>query len=102
MNKSSPSSQGAVSEKNEQPSVMGGCNNYSSKKIWKEDEEMDLGKVEGKGYFQGTFTRDPDSKFRKIVQRVEEISVPEDFSAEENAEKAEEEQREVEDNSLED
>ena len=51
---------------------MGGCNNYSSKKTRKEDEEMDLGtkEVEGKGDFQGTFTRDPDSKFRKIVQRV--------------------------------
>ena len=49
---------------------MGGCNNYSSKKTRKEDEEMDLGKVEGKGDFQGTFTRDPDSNFRKIVQRV--------------------------------
>ena len=72
VNMSSSSSQRAVSEKYEQPSVMGGCNNYSSKKTRKEDEEMDLGtkEVEGKGDFQGTFTRDPDSKFRKIVQRV--------------------------------
>ena len=65
--KSSPSSQGAVSENYEQPPVMGGCNNDSSKKTRKEDEEMDLGKVEGKGDFQGTFTRDPDSKFRTIM-----------------------------------
>ena len=63
MNKSSPSSQGAVSENYEQPPVMGGCNNNSPKKD--EDEEM-----EGKGDFRGIFPRDKDSKFRKIVNRV--------------------------------
>ena len=35
VNMSSSSSQRAVSEKYEQPSVMGGCNNYSSKKTRK-------------------------------------------------------------------
>ena len=65
--KSSPSSQGAVSENYEQPPVMGGCNNDSPKKA--EDEEMDLGDMEGKGDFQGIFPRDKDSKFRKIVNR---------------------------------
>ena len=66
VNMSSSSSQRAASEKYEQPSVMGGCNNYSSKTTRKEDEEMDLGtkEVESKGDFEGTFTRDPDSKFR--------------------------------------
>ena len=66
--KSSPSSQGAVSENYEQSPVMGGCNNDSPKKD--EDEEMDLGDMEGKGDFQGIFPRDKDSKFRKIVNRV--------------------------------
>ena len=66
--KSSPSSKGAVSENYEQSPVMGGCNNDSPKKD--EDEEMDLGDMEGKGDFQGIFPRDKDSKFRKIVNRV--------------------------------
>ena len=61
---------------------MGGCKNTSSKKTRKEKEEweefvhfieeLDLGsrKAESEGDFEGNFTRDPDSKFRKMIQRV--------------------------------
>ena len=82
MNKNSSSSQRAVSEKYEQSSGMGVCKNISSKKTRKEKdeweefvhfiEELDLGsrKAESEGDFEGIFTRDPDSKFRKMIQRV--------------------------------
>ena len=81
MNKSSPSSQRAVSETFEQSSGMGGCTNISTLKSRKEKEEWEEfmnfieeleleSKTDSEGDFEGIFTRDPDSNFRKIIKRV--------------------------------
>ena len=60
--KCSPSSRGAASVIYGQPPGMGGCNHESPNKD--EDEEM-----EGKGDFRGIFSKDKDSKFRKIINK---------------------------------
>ena len=81
VNKSTPSSQGAAFETLEQSPGMGDCTNISTLKSRKENEEwleflsfieeLKLeSKTDSKGDFDGTFTRDLESNFRKRINRI--------------------------------
>ena len=80
--KSTPSSQGAAFETLEQSPGMGDCTKLSTLKSRKEKEEWEdfmnfieelelESKTDSEGDFEGIFTRDPHSNFRKIINERE-------------------------------